>query len=162
MQDPAYYQLGGNLHVDCHIGIAKRKHEARIVANERTSILSMSFRNTHPEAVRLLTTVYERVRDDPNAVVFCLEYPETIEHYGLGVLLNLRYQALSINRIPSDTVCNLYIRKNQTDQKDAFILAELLRMNQTEETCMILKTVLSIRLSYELRFAFIDQVSSIN
>jgi len=47
-----------------------------------------------------------------------------------------------INPIQSDSARNLYIRKSKTDKKDAFILADLLRMNRVTSTKLAEEPVL--------------------
>ena len=66
-----------------------------------------------------------------------------------------------INPIQSDAIRNLYIRKSKTDRKDAFILADLLRMNQTEETFMASEAALKLQTLSRTRFAFVNQVSAL-
>jgi hypothetical protein len=60
-----------------------------------------------------------------------------------------------INPIQFDAVHNLYTRKRKIDRKDAFILAHLLRINQTDEASMILEAVLKLQTVSRTRFAFV-------
>ena len=88
---------------------------------------------------------------------------EATGHYWLPTYCFLQdhgYRVHVINPIQSDAVRDLYIRKSKTDRKDAFILADLMRMNQTEETLLASEAVLELQTLSRTRFAFVDQVSS--
>jgi len=143
------------------IDIAKRQHEACIIDDHGTTMLTMPVPNTQPAAKRFLEAVRKRVGDEPHAIAFCLE---ATGHYWLSMycfLTGQGYRVHVINPIQSDAVRNLYIRKSKTDRKDAFILADLLRMNQTKETCLASEAVLKLQTLSRTRFAFVDQVSSL-
>ncbi len=66
-----------------------------------------------------------------------------------------------INPSQSDAIGNICIRKSKTDRKDAFIPADLLRMNQTEETFMALEAAFKLQTLSRTRFAFVNQVSAL-
>jgi transposase len=143
------------------IDIAKKQHEACIIDDQGTTVLTMPVPNTQPGAARFLAAVRKRIGDDPHAVAFCLE---ATGHYWLSLYCFLTQQGYPvhvINPIQSDAIRNLYIRKSKTDRKDAFILADLLRMNQTEETCMASEVVLKLQTLSRTRFAFVNQVSAL-
>lgn len=143
------------------IDIAKRQHEACVIDDQATTVLTMSVPNTQSGAMRFLAAVCKRVGEGRDAIVFCLE---ATGHYWLSLycfLANQGYRVHVINPIQSDAIRNLYIRKSKTDHKDAFILADLLRMNQTEETCMASEAVLKLQTLSRTRFAFVDQVSAL-
>ncbi len=144
------------------IDVAKKQHEACVIDDQGTTVLAMPVPNTQPGAARFLAAVRKRVGDDPpHAVAFCLE---ATGHYWLSLycfLTEQGYRVHVINPIQSDAIRNLYIRKSKTDRKDAFILADLLRMNQTEETFMASEAALKLQTLSRTRFAFVNQVSAL-
>lgn len=145
LRDPAHYALGDDYMYFAGIDIAKEHHEVCIIDGDGKQLLSMSFANNQSGANRLLTAIQDRFGTDPRAITFCLE---ATGHYWLSVycfLSDRGYQVHVINPIQSDAVRNLYIRKTKTDQKDSFILADLLRMNKTEETLLASETVLKLQ-----------------
>lgn len=143
------------------IDIAKKQHEVCVIDSDGNQMLSMPFANSQAGAKRLLTAVHNRVGTELNAIAFCME---ATGHYWLSTYCFLRgqgYQVHVINPIQSDAVRDLYIRKSKTDRKDAFILADLLRMNQTQETFLASETVLKLQTLSRTRFAFVDQISEL-
>lgn len=117
--------------------------------------------NTQPGAMHFLTALRNRVGNDTDAVAFFLE---ATGHYWLSMyclLTDQGYRVHVINPIQSDAVRRLYIRKSKTDRKNAFILADLLRMNQTRETCMASETVFKLQTLSRTHFASVDQVSTL-
>ena len=123
--------------------------------------LMMPFTNSRAGATRILRAIHNHVGTSPEAVTFCME---ATGHYWLSTYCFLQdqgYQIHVINPIQSDAVRNLYIRKSKTDRKDAFILADLLRMNQTQETFLASETVLKLQTLSRTRFGFVDQVAAL-
>jgi len=59
-------------------------------------------------------------------------------------LSNQGYLVHVINPIQYDAARNLYIYENRTNCEDTSILADLLQMNQTEETFMVSEAVLKL------------------
>ena len=138
------------------VDIAKNSHEATIIDQQGTVIgKSLRFANSNAGYNKLMSLI--RTLDEP--VVFGME---ATGHYWLSTYCFLQdqgYQIHVINPIQSDAVRNLYIRKSKTDRKDAFILADLLRMNQTQETFLASETVLKLQTLSRTRFGFVDQVA---
>lgn len=78
--------------------------------------------------------------------VFC---PGATGHYRLSMyyfLSNQGYLVHVINPIQYDAARNLYIYENRTNCEDTSILADLLQMNQTEETFMVSEAVLKLQI----------------
>jgi len=77
-----------------------------------------------------LLQALERLGLKPDDVKFCLE---ATGHYWLPIycyLTNQGFELHVINPIQSDALRNLYVRKTKTDQKDALLLADLLRLGR--------------------------------
>lgn len=143
------------------IDIAKRQHEVCILNAAGEQVLSMPVANSSTGAERLLRALQSQLGPDPQAVTFCME---ATGHYWMalyGYLTHRGYAVHVVNPIQSDAARDLYIRKSKTDRKDAFILADLLRMNRTEATSMATETILKLQTLSRTRFAFVDQVSAL-
>jgi transposase len=144
------------------VDIAKRQHEICVLDAEGKHVLAMPVPNTQAGGERFLRALQGQCGGQaPENVRFCME---ATGHYWLalyGFLTHQGYQVHVVNSIQSDAVRDLYIRKSKTDRKDAFILADLLRMNQTEETLLASETVLKLQTLSRTRFAFVDQVAAL-
>lgn len=143
------------------IDIAKKRHEVCVLDHEGNQALLMPVANSQSGAEKLLCAIRHRFGEDPGAVAFCME---ATGHYWLAMysfLAEKGYRVHVINPIQSDAARDLYIRKSKTDRKDAFILADLLRMNQTEETLLACEAILKLQTLSRTCFAFVDQVSAI-
>ncbi len=143
------------------IDAAKKQHEACVIDDQGTTVLAMPVPNTQPGAARFLAAVRKRVGNYPHAVALGLE---ATGHYWLPLYCFLTEQGYRVHVIipvQSDAIRNLYTRKSKTDRKDAFILADLLRMNQTEEIFMALEAAFKLQTLSRTRFAFVNQVSAL-
>lgn len=143
------------------IDIAKRQHEVCIIDSSGTQVLSMPVRNESVSAQRFLAVLVKNLGCSSDEIVFCME---ATGHYWLAMyqfLINHGFKVHVINPIQSDAARDLYIRKSKTDRKDAFILADLLRMNQTEETAMASETIMKLQTLSRTRFTFVDQISAL-
>lgn len=143
------------------VDIAKKQHEVCIVNADGEQVLSMPVTNSVAGAERLLRAIHGLIGPDPGLVTFCME---ATGHYWLAFysfLTERGYTVHVVNPIQSDAARDLYIRKNKTDRKDAYILADLLRMNKTQPTSMASEPVLRLQTLSRTRFAFVDQVSNL-
>lgn len=143
------------------IDIAKRQHEVCVLNAAGEQVLAMPVPNDSAGADRLLRTLRSRLGPDPQVVTFCME---ATGHYWMalyGYLTHKGYSVHVVNPIQSDAARDLYIRKSKTDRKDAFILADLLRMNRTEATEIATEPILKLQTLSRTRFAFVDHVSAL-
>src|SRR5690625_435805 len=143
------------------IDIGKHRHEACVVDKSGKQLFSCPVSNTTEGAEKLLRTVQSQVGSDPSNVTFCME---ATGHYWLALycfLTDRGHTVHVVNPMQSDAARDLYIRKTKTDRKDAFILADLLRMNKTQPTSLAQETVLKLQTLSRTRFAFVDQVSAL-
>lgn len=143
------------------VDIAKRQHEVCVLDPDGQQVLTMPVLNSQAGAERFLRALQGQCGQAPENVRFCME---ATGHYWLalyGFLTHRGYQVHVVNPIQSDAARDLYIRKSKTDRKDAFILADLLRMNQTAETLLASESVLKLQTLSRTRFAFVDQVAAL-
>lgn len=143
------------------VDIAKKQHEVCVLNADGEQVLSMPVTNSVAGTERLLQAIHNRISPDPGLVTFCME---ATGHYWLALysfLTQRGYTVHVVNPIQSDAARDLYIRKSKTDRKDAYILADLMRMNKTQPTSMASEPVLRLQTLSRTRFAFVDQVSSL-
>lgn len=143
------------------VDIAKKRHEVCVLDANGEQVLAMPVPNTTTGADRLLRALQSQFGSDPQRVSFCME---ATGHYWLalyGYLCHKGYPVHVVNPIQSDAARNLHIRKSKTDTKDAFILADLLRMNKTKETQLASEPILKLQTLSRTRFAFVDQISAL-
>jgi len=143
------------------IDIAKKRHEVCVLDQQGNQVFAMPVNNDSASAKKLLSVIHNKLGEDTENIAFCME---ATGHYWLAMyhfLDKAGYKVHVINPIQSDAVRDLYIRKSKTDRKDAFILADLLRMNQTKETALGSEVMLKLQTLSRTRFAFVDQVSAL-
>src|SRR5690625_479716 len=143
------------------IDIGKHRHEACVIDESGKQLFSCPVSNTTKGAEKLLRTLRSQIGRDPSDITFCME---ATGHYWLALycfLTGRGYTVHVVNPMQSDAARDLYIRKTKTDRKDAFILADLLRMNKTTQTSLAQETVLKLQTLSRTRFAFVDQVSGL-
>jgi transposase len=142
------------------IDVAKRNHEICMVNEAGDVALKMSVQNSQKGMDKFLQAL-KRLGAGPNNIKFCLE---ATGHYWLPIycyLNKLGFRLHVINPIQSDALRNLYIRKTKTDQKDALLLADLLRFGRTPETELSPETVIKLQTLSRLRFGLVSQVSGL-
>jgi len=142
------------------IDVAKHSHEVCLVNDSGDIVLRMHLDNNHKGMNKLLQAL-ERLGLKPDDVKFCLE---ATGHYWLPIycyLTNQGFELHVINPIQSDALRNLYVRKTKTDQKDALLLADLLRLGRAPETRLPSETTLKLQSLSRLRFEFVRQVGGL-
>jgi transposase len=142
------------------IDVAKYSHEVCLVNESGDIVLKIHIDNNHKGMNKLLQAL-KRLGLRPDDVKFCLE---ATGHYWLPIycyLTDLGFKLHVINPIQSDALRNLYVRKTKTDQKDALLLADLLRLGRAPETRLPSDTTLKLQSLSRLRFEFIRQVGSL-
>lgn len=138
------------------IDIAKKRHEAYVMDDEGTQVPAMPVPNTQRGAARFATALRKRVDNDRKSRDLLpggyrpLPALDVLPPAGSGV------SNACDHPIQSGAVRNLYIRKSKTDRRDSFALADLLRINQIEETCMASEAVLKLQALSSTRFALVD------
>jgi transposase len=144
------------------IDIAKYRHEVCLENDAGNVILQLHMDNNQRGMTKLLQAL-EKLGIESHAVKFCLE---ATGHYWLPIYCHLNLNELGfqlhvINPIQSDALRNLYVRKTKTDQKDAFLLADLLRLGRAPETKLPSEVILRLQTLSRLRFEFVRQVGGL-
>src|SRR5699024_11453259 len=71
------------------------------------------------------------------------------------------FKTTIFNLLQSDSLRNFYLRKTKNDVKDAYLIAQVIRIDSPDETPFIEEDLLKLRHLERLRYSFVDQVSDI-
>ncbi|MFD2655682.1 IS110 family transposase, partial [Gracilibacillus thailandensis] len=143
------------------IDIGKKEHEAGVIDQQGNSIgKTLRFSNSKPGSDKLLAFVNKHQLTPDN----CVCGLEATGHYWLSVftyLYQLGFKVTAFNPLQSDALRNFYIRKTKTDTRDAFLIAQVIRIDAPEATPFIEEYLLQIRQLERLRYSLVDQSSDI-
>ena len=142
------------------IDVAKHHHQLCLVDDTGSTVLQMYIYNTQKGFEKLLLAL-DNLNLSHEDIQFCME---ATGHYWLALychLTNLNYKVSVINPIQSDALRNLYVRKAKTDQKDAFLLADLLRFGRAPASQLASETVLKLQTLSRIRMDFLHQIGSL-
>src|SRR5699024_1713800 len=76
-------------------------------------------------------------------------------------LHKLDFKTTVFNPLQSDALRHFYIRKTKTDTKDAYLIAQVIRIDTPDETPFIEEDLLRLRHLERLRYSFVDQSSEL-
>lgn len=140
----------------CGIDIAKYKHEATVIDEAGTALLdSISFANSKEGCEKLLA-LFERLGVSNDGLLIGME---ATGHYWLsvyGYLLEQGFEIKVINPIQSEAFRKMYIRQTKNDQKDSFIIAQIMRFGQFSTTSLSEETIVALRQLSRYRLALVD------
>lgn len=138
------------------IDIAKRRHEVCILDESGNKVIQMHVDNSQKGFNSLL----QKIRDI-SPLQFCME---ATGHYWLSMYCHLAeqgHQVHVVNPIQSDALRKVYIRKTKTDRKDAFLIADLLRLGRAPKTEMPSETEMKLQALSRTRFGLVKQVAGL-
>lgn len=140
------------------IDIAKRFHEAAVI-DERGKVIvkRIKFQNSHIGYCKLM----DAVRKLNQPVEFAME---ATGHYWLSLYAHLRQDNQTvrvINPLQSDALRGLFIHQTKTDNIDAFIIAEVVRIGRYTKTEILPENIHSLRELCRQRFYVVDMASDI-
>ena len=140
------------------IDIAKRNHEASVIAQDRSVVRkAMRFANSQAGYNKFM----DMVRSLKEPVVFGME---ATGHYWLTLYTHLRNDGFTvhvINPIQSDALRGMYIRKTKTDSVDSVIIADVIRFGRYCETSVEPGDLQAMRELCRQRFYIIDMASDL-
>ena len=143
------------------IDIGKRHHEAGLINDTGDPVgKTIRFANSKDGSNKLLNFINQYNLTPDNAVVGI----EATGHYWLSVfsfLHKLGFKTTVFNPLQSDALRHFYIRKTKTDVKDAYLIAQVIRIDSPDETPFIEEDLLELRHLERLRYSFVDQSSDI-
>jgi len=143
------------------IDIAKRNHEA-IILDDQGNILqkAFSFANSFSGYEELLARLL-RITNLKSQVCFGME---STSHYWLPIysrLLADGYTVHVINPLQTHALREMYLRKNKSDARDAFIIAEVIRFGRFSAAQAPPDRLLALRELCRNRFGIVDSVSDL-
>src|SRR5699024_6940408 len=143
------------------IDIGKRHHEAGLIDDKGNHIgKTIRFANIKDRSNKLLQFINQYNLTADNAVVGL----EATGHYWLSVfsfLHKLEFKTTVFNPLQSDALRHFYIRKTKTDVRDAYLIAQVIRIDSPDETPFLEEDLLELRHLERLRFSFVDQCSDL-
>ncbi|WP_077623788.1 IS110 family transposase [Sediminibacillus massiliensis] len=143
------------------IDIGKNMHEAGVIDDRGNPIgKTLRFSNSKAGSDKLLAFINKHQLTPDN----CACGLEATGHYWLSVftfLHQLSFKITAFNPLQSDALRNFYIRKTKTDTRDAFLIAQVIRIDAPEATPFIEEDLLRIRHLERLRYSIVDQSSDI-
>lgn len=143
------------------IDIGKRNHEAGLI-NEKGDPIgkTLRFSNSKVGSEKLLKFINQYNLTPDNSVVGL----EATGHYWLSIfsfLHKLGFKTTVFNPLQSDALRHFYIRKTKTDVSDAYLIAQVIRIDSPDETPFIEEDLLRLRNLERLRYSFVDQSSDL-
>lgn len=143
------------------IDIGKRNHEVGLI-NEKGDPIgkTLRFANTKSGSEKLLQFINQHDLTPDNSVVGL----EATGHYWLSVfsyLHKLGFKTTVFNPLQSDALRHFYIRKTKTDVSDAYLIAQVIRIDSPDETPFIEEDLLRLRNLERLRYSFVDNSSDL-
>src|SRR5690625_2579375 len=143
------------------IDIGKRNHEVGLIDDQGNPVgKTVRFANSKEGSEKLLQFINQHKLTPDNSVVGL----EATEHYWLSVfsfLHKLGFKTTVFNPLQSDALRHFYIRKTKTDVSDAYLIAQVIRIDSPEETPFLEEDLLQLRHLERLRFSFVDQCSDL-
>src|SRR5690625_832863 len=143
------------------IDIGKRNHEVGLIDDQGNPVgKTVRFANSKEGSEKLLQFINQHKLTPDNSVVGL----EATGHYWLSVfsfLHKLGFKTTVFKPLQSDALRHFYIRKTKTDTKDAYLIAQVIRIDSPEETPFLEEDLLQLRHLERLRFSFVDQCSDL-
>lgn len=143
------------------IDIGKRNHEVGLINDSGDPVgNTLRFKNTKAGSDQLLKFI-NRHQLTPDDVAVGME---ATGHYWLSVfsfLKHLDFKITVFNPMQSDALRHFYIRKTKTDIKDAYLIAQVIRMDTPEETPFLEEDLMRIKQLERFRYGIVDQTSGL-
>ena len=143
------------------IDIGKRHHEIGLINDKGDPTgKTLRFSNSKAGSEQLLKFINQHQLTPENVLVGL----EATGHYWLSVfsyLHKLGFKSTVFNPLQSDALRHFYIRKTKTDVSDAYLIAQVIRIDSPKETPFIEEDLLRLRNLERLRYSFVDQSSDL-
>ena len=133
--------------------ISKRNHEVGLIDDKGKHIgKTVRFANSKAGSEKLLKSINQYKLTPDNSVVGL----EATGHYWLSVfsfLHKLGFKTTVFNPLQSDALRHFYIRKTKTDVSDAYLIAQVIRIDTPDESPFI--EIGSTRIKTSRTFTFL-------
>lgn len=143
------------------IDVAKRSHEAIVIDDNGSTVRkAFNFKND-AEGFRKLLSVLDSVSTEPKDFVIGME---STSHYWLALYSNLTKSSYTVhvfNPIQSNALRDMYIRQAKTDERDCFVIAEVIRFGRYSQGGMPPADIYALREMCRARFFMVDMTSDL-
>ena len=143
------------------IDIAKRKHEAVVIADDGSILIKpFSFANNCSGYNRLITLI-RKAKLPLEEVSFAME---ATGHYWLALFARLKKEGLHvqvINPVQTNSIRSFYIRQAKTDPRDALLIAEVIRFGHFSESDLHPENLYELRELCRGRHAVVSMQSDV-
>lgn len=142
------------------VDVAKRSHEATVIDDAGNRIKKpFNFKNDS-SGFHVLLSVLESISSNPNDFIVGME---STSHYWLALYSGLRKKGYTVhvfNPIQSNALREMYIRQVKNDDRDCFVIAEVIRFGRYSEGGMPPSDIYELREMCRARF-FMRSSSSV-
>ena len=143
------------------VDVAKRSHEATVIdQNGNTIRKPFNFRND-ADGFQMLMSALEVISPHPSDFVIGME---STSHYWLALYSNLQRRGYTVhvfNPIQSNALREMFIRQVKNDERDCFVIAEVIRFGRYTEGGMPPSDIYELREMCRARFFMVDMVSDL-
>lgn len=143
------------------VDIAKRSHEATVIDSSGNTIRkAFNFRND-ADGFRKLLSILEAVSTDPSDFIVGME---STSHYWLALFSNLQRRGYTVhvfNPIQSNALREMFIRQVKSDERDCFVIAEVIRFGRYSQGGMPPSDIYELREMCRARSFMVDMVSDL-
>ena len=138
------------------IDVGKRHHEVGVIDEKGQPIgKTLRFENSKSGSEKLLEFFNQHQLAPDNSVIGL----EATGHYWLSIFSfvhKLGFKTTVFNPLQSDSLRNFYLRKTKNDVKDAYLIAQVIRIDSPDETPFIKEDLLKLRHLERLRYSFVE------
>ena len=143
------------------VDIAKRSHEATVIDDAGNRIKKpFNFKNDS-SGFHVLLSVLESISSNPNDFIVGME---STSHYWLALYSGLRKKGYTVhvfNPIQSNALREMYIRQVKNDDRDCFVIAEVIRFGRYSEGGMPPSDIYELREMCRARFFMVDAAADL-
>lgn len=143
------------------VDVAKRSHEATVIDDRGNTIKKpFNFKNNADGFQKLMSTL-EAVSTIPSDFVIGME---STSHYWLALYSSLQRRGYTVhvfNPLQSNALREMFIRQVKSDERDCFVVAEVIRFGRFTEGGMPPTDIYELREMCRARFSMVDTVSDL-
>lgn len=143
------------------VDIAKRSHEATVIDVSGNTIKKpFNFKNDADGFLKLISAL-DAISANPTDFVIGME---STSHYWLALYSNLERRGYTVhvfNPLQSNALREMFIRQVKSDERDCFVIAEVIRFGRYTEGGMPPTDIYELREMCRARFSMVDMVSDL-
>ena len=143
------------------IDIAKRKHEAVVIADDGSILIKPFYFANNCSGYNRLITLIRKAKLPLEEVSFAME---ATGHYWLALFARLKKEGLHvqvINPVQTNSIRSFYIRQAKTDPRDALLIAEVIRFGHFSESDLHPENLYELRELCRGRHAVVSMQSDV-